>query len=156
MKTDNQNTHNITITPFENALSRLQCVLVARRTKVNPEGVSWAQYDVLHLLRQYQSMNPGIIAEKLGFTRSKTSKILRSLKDKDLVKQESGENDKRELLTKLSPKGLVFLQRTEASRHNMADIVTSHMSQGEIALFTELCHRAADLLSTNTPVRDED
>ncbi|PHM67591.1 putative regulator PapX protein [Xenorhabdus stockiae] len=155
MKTDNQNTHDIAITPFGDALSRLQCVLVARRTMVNPEGVSWAQYDVLHLLRQYQSMNPGVIGEKLGFTRSKTSKILRSLKDKELVKQESSEHDKRELLTKLSPKGLVFLQRTEASKCNMADIVTSHMSQGEIAIFTELCHRAADLLSANTLIRNE-
>ncbi|PHM33113.1 MarR family winged helix-turn-helix transcriptional regulator [Xenorhabdus innexi] len=156
MKTDNQNTHNVVTTPFEEALSSLQCVLVARRTMINPEGISWSQYDVLHLLRRHQSMNPSVIGERLGFTRSKTSKILRSLKDKELIKQESGENDKRELVTQLSPKGLVFLQRTEASTHSMADIVTSHMSQGEIAIFTELCHRAADLLSEKTTIRDED
>ncbi|BET96119.1 MarR family transcriptional regulator [Xenorhabdus taiwanensis] len=156
MKTDNQDIYDTTVTPFEDALSRLQCVLVARRTITNPEGISWAQYDILHLLRQYQPMNPTVIGEKLGFTRSKISKTLRLLKDKELIKQEAGENDKRELVTKLSPKGLKFLQRAESSRHNMADIVASNMSQGEIALFTELCHRAADLLYAQTPIRDED
>ncbi len=156
MKTNNQDTYDTAVTPFEEALSRLQCVLVARRTLTNPEGISWAQYDTLHLLRQYQPMNPSVIGEKLGFTRSKMSKILRLLKDKEFIEQEVGENDKRELVTKLSSKGLTFLQKVESSRHNMADIVESNMSQGEIALFTELCHRAADLLYAKTPLRDED
>ncbi|CDL86070.1 MarR family winged helix-turn-helix transcriptional regulator [Xenorhabdus cabanillasii] len=152
METDNQNTHDAAITPFEEALSRLQCVLVARRTITNPEGVSWAQYDTLYLLRQYQPIKPSIIGEKLGFTRSKTSKILRSLKDKELIEQEAGESDKRELVTKLSQKGLMFLQRAESSNHNMADIVAANMSQGEIAIFTELCNRATDLLYAQTPI----
>ncbi|WP_232370246.1 hypothetical protein [Xenorhabdus lircayensis] len=55
--TDKQNIHDFLVTPFEKALGRLQCVLVARRTITNPEGVSWAQYDTLHLLRQFQPMN---------------------------------------------------------------------------------------------------
>ncbi|NHB94076.1 MarR family transcriptional regulator [Photorhabdus cinerea] len=156
MTTDNQDTCDTTITSFEDALSRLQCVLVARRTITNPEGISWAEYDTLHLLRQYQSMNPTAISEKLGFTRSKMSKILRLLKDNEFIKQETGENDKRELVTKLSPKGLMFLQRVESNRHNMADIVASNMSQSEIAIFTELCHRAANLLYTQTLINDED
>ncbi|MDE9453196.1 MarR family winged helix-turn-helix transcriptional regulator [Xenorhabdus bovienii] len=147
---------NVAVTPFESALSRLQCVLVARRTATNPEGVSWAQYDTLHFLQQFQPMIPSMIGEKLGFTRSKTSKILRSLKEKELIEQESGENDKRELVTRLSHKGLMFLQRAELSRHNMADIVASRMSQGEIAIFTELCNRASDLLYAETPVSHDD
>ncbi|PHM26162.1 MarR family winged helix-turn-helix transcriptional regulator [Xenorhabdus budapestensis] len=150
MKTDNQNTYDVAMTPFEDALSRFQCVLVARRTITNPEGVSWAQYDTLYLLRQHQLIKPSVIGEKLGFTRSKTSKILRSLKDKELIEQEAGESDKRELVTKLSQKGLMFLQRVESSNHNMADIVVANMSQGEIAIFTELCNRAADLLCAQT------
>ncbi|MCH4272774.1 hypothetical protein [Kerstersia gyiorum] len=36
---------------MENALSHLQCILVARRTRYTPEAVSWAQYDILELLR---------------------------------------------------------------------------------------------------------
>ncbi|WP_332460371.1 hypothetical protein [Xenorhabdus lircayensis] len=81
--------------------------------------------------------------------------MLRSLKGKELIEQESGENDKRELVTRLSQKGLMFLHCAESSRHNMADIVESKMSQGEIAIFTELCNRAADLLYSQTPNRHE-
>ncbi|AOM41013.1 MarR family transcriptional regulator [Xenorhabdus hominickii] len=154
MTTDNQDTCDTTVTPFEDALGRLQCVLVARRTITNPEGISWAEYDTLYLLRQYQPMNPTEIGEKLGFARSKMSKILRLLKDNEFIKQETGKNDKREMVTKLSPKGLMFLQRVESNRHNMADIVESNMSQGEIAIFTELCHRAADLLYAQTLIND--
>ncbi|MCC8375719.1 MarR family transcriptional regulator [Photorhabdus sp. HUG-39] len=146
--------HALTVTPFEDALSRLQCVLVARRTITNPEGISWAEYDTLYLLQQYQPMNPTEISEKLGFTRSKMSKILRLLKDNEFIKQETGENDKREMVTKLSPKGLMFLQRVASNRHNMADIVESNMSKDEIAIFTELCHRAADLLYAQTLIED--
>ncbi|OTA21797.1 MarR family transcriptional regulator [Xenorhabdus beddingii] len=150
MTTGKQIIHEPTMTPFERALGKLQCVLVARRTMTNPEGVSWPQYDTLYLLRQFQPMNPSVIGKKLGFTRSKISKILRSLKDKELIEQEFGENDKRELATKLSQKGLMFLHNAELSRHNMADIVASNMSNGEIAIFTELCNRAADLLYEQT------
>ncbi len=49
----------------------------------------------------------------------------------------------------------MFLHCAESSRHNMADIVESKMSQGEIAIFTELCNRAADLLYSQTPNRHE-
>ncbi|MDE9448198.1 MarR family transcriptional regulator, partial [Xenorhabdus bovienii] len=88
------------------------------------------------------------------FARSKTSKILRTLKDKALIEQEAGESDKRELVTQLSQKGLMFLQRAESSNHNMADIIAADMSQGEIVIFTELCNRVAALLYAQTPMLD--
>lgn len=67
---------------FEDALGNLQCVLVARRSLINPDGINWPQYDTLYILRQFQPMTPSAIGEKLGFARSKMSKILRMLKDK--------------------------------------------------------------------------
>ncbi|MDR0218146.1 MAG: MarR family transcriptional regulator [Enterobacteriaceae bacterium] len=152
MKIENQPTTDTAVTPFEEALGLLQCVLVARRTMINPEGLSWVEYDTLHLLRQHQAMNPSVIGEKLGFTRSKISKILKLLKDKELIQQEAGKYDKREQVTRLSPKGLTFLQRADSSRRDMADIVASKMSPGEIALFTEFCQRTTDLLSAQTRI----
>ncbi len=80
---------------FEDALGNLQCVLVARRSLINPDGINWPQYDTLYILRQFQPMTPSAIGEKLGFARSKMSKILRMLKDKHFVEQESAVSDKR-------------------------------------------------------------
>ena len=36
---------------LETALIQLQCELVAERNLVNPNGLSWLQYDILNLLR---------------------------------------------------------------------------------------------------------
>lgn len=131
---------------FEEALGNLQCVLVARRMLVNPDGISWPQYDTLDMLRQHQPMTPSAIGDKLGFARSKMSKILRSLKDQQFVEQAPGNSDKREMLTQLTEKGAKFLKTAEANRHLMAEQVASSMSPGEIAIFTELCVKAASAL----------
>ncbi|CAI0978123.1 MarR family transcriptional regulator [Serratia proteamaculans] len=139
---------------FEDVLGNLQCVLVARRTIMNPDGVTWPQYDTLDILRQFQPMTPSAIGEKLGFARSKMSKILRTLKDAGFVEQMSGESDKREMLTRLAAKGVDFLNEAESTRHLMAEQVAACMSPGEIAIFTELCMRATNVLHEN--IKDSD
>ncbi|MEQ5193078.1 MarR family transcriptional regulator [Klebsiella sp. CTHL.F3a] len=141
---------------FEDALGNLQCVLVARRSLINPDGINWPQYDTLYILRQFQPMTPSAIGEKLGFARSKMSKILRMLKDKHFVEQESAESDKREMLTRITEKGIEFLNSAESSRRIMAEQVASCMSQGEIAIFAELCARAANILHENIKGKLED
>ncbi|SJN60079.1 MarR family protein [Vibrio ruber DSM 16370] len=141
---------------FEEALGNLQCVLMARRTLMNPEGINWPQYDTLDILRQFQPMTPSAIGEKLGFARSKMSKILRTLKDEQFVEQVSGESDKREMLTRLTEKGFNFLNAAESSRSLMAEQVASCMSPGEVAIFTELCSKAANVLYDNIKSRLED
>lgn len=141
---------------FEDALGNLQCVLVARRSLINPDGINWPQYDTLYILRQFQPMTPSAIGEKLGFARSKMSKILRMLKDQQFVEQESGESDKREMLTRITEKGIEFLNSAESSRRIMAEQVASCMSQGEVAIFTELCARAANVLHENIKGKLED
>jgi DNA-binding MarR family transcriptional regulator len=113
---------------------------------INPDGINWPQYDTLYILRQFQPMTPSAIGEKLGFARSKMSKILRMLKDKHFVEQESAESDKREMLTRITEKGIEFLNSAESSRRIMAEQVASCMSQSEIAIFAELCARAANIL----------
>ncbi|MCA7014960.1 MarR family transcriptional regulator [Dickeya dadantii] len=143
------------VSPLELALSKLQCVLVARRTIMNPDGITWPQYDTLDLLRQQKNLTPSILGEKLGFARPKMSKILRSLKDAGLIEQVSGVSDKREMITRLSTKGERFLSYAEASRHNMATQVESCLSKGEAAIFAELSNKIADMLYHTMPKQSE-
>ncbi|MGM3160131.1 MarR family winged helix-turn-helix transcriptional regulator [Dickeya undicola] len=143
------------VSPLEMALSKLQCVLVARRTVMNPDSINWSQYDTLDLLRQQKNLTPSILGEKLGFARPKMSKVLRSLKDAGLIEQVSGINDKREMITRLSAKGEKFLTYAEASRHNMATLVESCLSKGEAAIFAELSNKIADMLYHTMPKQSE-
>ena len=115
---------------LEDALTHLQCVLVARRTRTNPEHVTWQQYDVLENLRLRGRMTPSQLSSALGVSRQSTSKALRFLKDHQLVAQIADGEDRRELTTTLTPAGLEF----------------AVLSPGERSMFSELCKKVADAL----------
>lgn len=134
---------------LENALSHLQCVLVARRTRINPEQITWAQYDVLEILRIRGPMMPSIIGETLGMSRSTTSKILRVLKDKQLIEQTARREDRREQTTSLTDNGEEFLACTAKNRREAAEIAASILTPGEQSIFAELCQKVALALQEN-------
>lgn len=128
---------------LEIALSLLQCELVARRNRFTPEAITWAQYDVLEILRIDGSLRPSIISKRLGISRAQLSKALRVLKDLELVEQISDNTDGRAQATRLTTKGTTFLERAASQRHGAAQLVASVMTAGEQAIFAELCQKAA-------------
>ncbi|MFJ5196918.1 MarR family winged helix-turn-helix transcriptional regulator [Streptomyces sp. NPDC088394] len=133
---------------LEDALSHLQCVLVARRTATNPEGINWQQYDVLEMLRIRGAMNPSRLSESLGVSRQTASKALRVLKDLELIQQAALGEDKREHTTSLTPKGHAFLASAARSRQENVQAAVEVLSPGEQAMFTEMCHKVADSIDT--------
>lgn len=58
---------------LEDALSLLQCTLVARRLSFTPEQVTWGQYDVLEILRLKGDQTPGQLSQLLGISRQNLS-----------------------------------------------------------------------------------
>ncbi|MFF5100336.1 MULTISPECIES: MarR family winged helix-turn-helix transcriptional regulator [Actinosynnema] len=131
---------------LEDALTHLQCVLVARRTRTNPEHVTWQQYDVLENLRLRGRMTPSQLSEALGVSRQSLSKALRFLKDRELVTQVADGTDRRELTTTLTAAGRQFLNRAADSRRDAAAVAGSVLSPGERSIFAELCKKVADAL----------
>lgn len=131
---------------LENALSTLQCILVARRARYTPEAVNWAQYDVLELLRLQGPATPSSLSERLGVARSAISKSLRVLKDLGLVEQAQGGGDRREQVTVLTPRGGDFLARAASGRQDAARRAMAVLSAGEQAIFAELCEKVSAAL----------
>ncbi|MBO8188555.1 MarR family transcriptional regulator [Streptomyces sp. DW4-2] len=134
------------VTPLEDALSRLQCVLVARRSHDNPEQVTWQQWDALETLRIHGPMKPSLLSDSLGASRQTMSKILRVLKGLGLVEQTTDEGDRREHTTALTDRGREFLARTARGRRRNADVAADALSPGEQALFAELCQKVSGAL----------
>lgn len=132
---------------LENALSHLQCVLVARRTRYTPEAVSWAQYDILELLRLQGPMTPSLLGDSLGATRTGISKSLRVLKDLKLVEQVQSDGDRREQVTALTRQGSDFLVRAATGRRDAARSAIAALTPGEQAIFTELCEKVSTALT---------
>lgn len=134
---------------LENALSHLQCILVARRTRYTPEAVSWAQYDILELLRLQGPMTPSLLGERLGAARTGISKSLRVLKDLNLVEQIQGDGDRRAQVTTLTRQGREFLVRAATGRRDAAQCVMATLTPGEQAMFTELCEKVSAALGAH-------
>ncbi|QFU90217.1 MarR family winged helix-turn-helix transcriptional regulator [Amycolatopsis sp. YIM 10] len=132
-----------TLDTVDNALALLTCVLVARRARVNPEGVTWQQYDVLELLRLRGPMKPSELGESLGVSRQTTSKALRVLKDQNLVAQAALGTDRREQTTSLTEAGHAFLDRAARSRRENAKIVEAALDPDEQAAFAALCDKVS-------------
>lgn len=89
-------------------LMNLQCELVAERNLVNPEQISWLQYDILNVL-QDQACRPTDLSKRLGISQVKLSKNLKKLRDLDYIKQSTALEDRREVNTEITPKGQQFM-----------------------------------------------
>lgn len=138
---------------LEASLSLLQCELVARRNRFTPEAVTWAQYDVLEVLRVSGALRPSVMSERLGVSRTQLSKALRVLKDLGLVEQASDDSDRRAQTTRLSDHGKTFMERAALQRQEAARLVASAMTSGEQAIFIELCRKAVEGLQMGVPER---
>lgn len=139
---------------IESALSLLQCELVARRNRFTPEAVTWAQYDVLEILRVNGALRPSVVSRRLGISRTQLSKALRVLKDLDLVEQMPDNTDRRAQATQLSDQGIAFMERAARQRQGAAQLVASVMTSGEQAIFAELCRKAVSGLQIETIEHD--
>ncbi|ODC02805.1 MarR family transcriptional regulator [Terasakiispira papahanaumokuakeensis] len=143
----------ISPSPLEEALSLLQCELVARRHRFNPEAVTWAQYDVLERLRIGGALRPSVLSQQLGVAPAQVSKALRVLKDLGLIEQSPDKTDKRVQTTQLSAQGVSFMERAQHQRRNAAQQVASVMTVEEQALFAALCRKAVLGLQTGDDPR---
>ena len=102
----------------------LQCELVAERTLVNPQEISWLQYDILLQLAKVDDLLPSRLSVILGVSRVKLSKVLKGLKSAGYVVQSPSSLDGRELCTSI----------TDSGRGLLADISAKHVSLHQTAL----------------------
>lgn len=131
---------------LEDALSLLQCTLVARRISYTPEQVTWGQYDVLEILRLKGDLTPGQLSQLLGISRQNLSKFLRVLKSYDFVSQYQSAEDKREFITHLTDAGQNFLQRAATGRKENAMKIQQALTDQEQKLFITLANKVTSAL----------
>ncbi|MBI6529699.1 MarR family transcriptional regulator [Proteus vulgaris] len=132
---------------LENALSLLQCTLVAQRTRYTPEQVTWSQYDILELLRLRGDLTPSQLSNSLAISRQNLSKFMRGLKALGFIGQYRSEKDKREFITHLTDDGHAFLARAALGRKQNAEKISECLTLGEQTLFIELSQKIINALA---------
>ncbi|AYY81402.1 MULTISPECIES: MarR family winged helix-turn-helix transcriptional regulator [Proteus] len=133
---------------LENALSLLQCTLVAQRTRYTPEPVTWGQYDILELLRLRGDLTPSQLSNSLAISRQNLSKFMRGLKALGFITQYRSEKDKREFITQLTDEGLAFLERAALGRKQNAKKIQERLTIEEQTLFIELSQKIINALTS--------
>lgn len=121
-------------------LSELQCELVAERNLVNPEAVSWLQYDILSLLR-IKAYLPKELSKHLGISKSKLSKNLAVLHTLGYISQKPDLLDRREMITDLTEKGQKFLTETDNKHNELLVDAQASLTNEEQQLFAQLSEK---------------
>ena len=123
---------------MKNALIELQCEMVAERTYVNPNNLSWLQYDILHFINLHKNILPSKLSIELGVARSKLSKALKQLKLLGYIQQVPSDHDGRELITSLTQSGAEFLLNIYNNHESIYKLAKEIFSEEEQKEFTRL------------------
>ncbi|MDU1912476.1 MarR family winged helix-turn-helix transcriptional regulator [Fusobacterium sp.] len=126
---------------MKNALIELQCEMVAERTYVNPNNLSWLQYDILHFINLHKNTSPSKLSVELGVARSKLSKALKQLKLLEYIQQVPSDLDGRELITSLTQSGnefLINIYNNHESIYKLSKEIFSEEEQEEFARLAKM------------------
>lgn len=121
-------------------LSQLQCELVAERNLVNPDGISWLQYDILSLLKSEAKL-PKNLSQHLGVTKTKLSKNLTKLHELNYITQKPSQFDRREMVTDLTVKGRQFLYQTDNQHQELSNDAQVSFTHDEQEQFIKLSQK---------------
>lgn len=121
-------------------LSQLQCELVAERNLVNPDGISWLQYDILSLLKSEAKL-PKQLSQHLGITKTKLSKNLTKLHELNYIIQIPAQLDRREMVTDLTIKGRQFLSQTDNKHQELSNEAQTCFTHDEQEQFIKLSQK---------------
>ncbi|GGC76719.1 MarR family winged helix-turn-helix transcriptional regulator [Enterococcus wangshanyuanii] len=133
---------------LEDTLMNLQCELVAERNRTNPQGISWLQYDVLHLLDLEKELAPSKISILLGISRTKLSKALKELKTMYYIQQKPNEKDGRELRTVLTETGHQLLKDLDQGHQQLHQVANQVFTNEEQEQFSQLAEKFSNALKS--------
>lgn len=137
------------------SLVHLQCELVAERATINPQNISWLQYDILLQLENQNQLLPSELSDLLGISRTKLSKSLRDLKILGYINQLPNQLDGRERCTSISIDGKELLKNITMQQDYLFQIACRSLTKEEQRQFTYLANKFSDALREERGVLNE-
>lgn len=131
---------------LKTALIDLQCEMVAQRNIVNPDNISWLQYDILYQLNKQKEILPSALSTTIGTSRTKLSKALKELKILDYICQYPNKLDGRELYTSITKKGKDLLDNISKKHNYLYETTLQSLSKEEQIKFEELANKVSNAL----------
>ena len=126
---------------LEKSYVPFQCLVINTLNRLNVEGITTAQYEVLDVLMESGSKTTTELASLRGISQSGTSKLTKRLLDKNYIEQKKSAADRRSYDILITPAGRDFLGRAEKFRKELLVTIEAALSEKEREIFATLCRK---------------
>ena len=126
---------------LEKSYIPFQCLVISTLNRLNVEGVTTAQYEILDAIAENGSKTTTELAALRGISQSGTSKLTKRLLDKNYIVQKKSGIDRRSYDISITADGRDFLNRAEKFRKELLGIIKSALSEQEQEVFAALCRK---------------
>jgi MarR family 2-MHQ and catechol resistance regulon transcriptional repressor len=109
--------------------------LVRRRVEAvtSAEGLTSQQYNVLRILRGSTAPLPTMeISDRMIETACGITRLISTLEEKELVRREQWEGDRRQMLCQITPAGLRLLDRLERVMNALDDDIAGSIDDAQL------------------------
>jgi DNA-binding MarR family transcriptional regulator len=111
-------------------------------------AITFAQMRVLWTLANNgRHATPGEIAERLGITSSTATGLVERLADGGYIRRSHSENDRRQVLLQLLPKGRRMMEGFRKLRRSRLRKLMTELGPGDVTRMTEALETLNDILS---------
>ena len=133
---------------FEEALTGLQHVLIARRVLASDEQIrlNWNHFHILILINNSPGILPSEISESLLLPRPTVSKHLKYLKSKRLIKTKISTRDTRSYSVRLTKSAENILRNIFKGQQENARLASGVLSENEVKQFTKIAQKITSAL----------
>lgn len=100
--------------------------------------------DVFFSTQREEEVRPGLLASRLGSTKSALSQVLRSLEDKGLITRSRSEKDSRAVVVKLTKEGSASLEAIHSDVAREMSELVSCIGIDDLRFLKETVDRIAD------------
>ncbi|WP_010240096.1 MarR family winged helix-turn-helix transcriptional regulator [Clostridium arbusti] len=121
-----------------------QCMIMNNIKQFDIEGVSTAQYYILDILNNQGAKTTNELSKIRKITQSGISKLTKRLLDKNYIKQERQESDRRSYSIFITSEGKKFLLRAEKFRNEIMNLIEKTLTEEELNTFIKLCKKITD------------
>jgi DNA-binding MarR family transcriptional regulator len=109
-------------------------------------GLSLSEWKLLGSLTENKNVNPSAISTLMGIRASITSRLLRSLEEKDLISRQSGKKDSRTKYVSITPKGRKTVGKIEKSLRLKMKVFLSDIEIGDLSVYVKVLDQIAKKL----------
>lgn len=131
---------------FVSVLRTAEAFLWREAELLKPYEVTQAQYNVLRILRGAEP--EGLICREIGermITRDPdVTKLLDRLEARGLVRRERQEADRRVIVARITPEGLLLLKEIDGPVLKMTEALLGHLGERKLATLIRLLEEARE------------